>query len=139
MNRLLPTLLLAAACSTGPSEEEQAEDLRTRYFDGLCRLYSEPVCISNAEESCFGTISFDSQSECVSFFAFFGGSCDFATIFAEDLDSATACVEQIEGWACETEPICEEDGSFAVEGGACATTTAAVEAACGGTTTTTTM
>lgn len=138
MRRLFPLLALLSGCSKEADTEEQAAELQTRYLDAICTIYSEPTCVDNMADSCPISITFDSLSECLSFFALFAGGCDIDGVFAQDLESATACVEQLESWDCASEPVCEEDGSFAIEEGACASVTAAFQAECGGTTGTTT-
>lgn len=127
---MIAVMIALLACSGGKDAEEQAQELRSRYLDATCRLYSDETCVSNAEGSCPITLSFDSHDECMQFFAFFGAGCDFEAAFAEDLDNAEACVEQLETWDCESEPICDEDGAIRLDEGPCAAVNEAIDRHC---------
>lgn len=126
----LAALLLPLALVACKSDEKKAEDLKDEYFDEICRLYSDADCIQNQEDSCGGSLSFDSVSDCKTFLILFGGSCDYEGAIAADIDGAEACIDQVAGWDCATQPICDDQGNFAPEAGACGDLNDAIEETC---------
>lgn len=124
----LSGLVLFSACK---SDEEKADELYNDYLDAICRLYSDPTCVSNMEDTCPVAISFDSAADCVSFFILFSDpACDLGAVMLENQDAAEACIDSIESFDCASEDMCDAEGGMAPEAGDCADVSAALAQAC---------
>lgn len=120
-------LPLLSACK---SDEKKADELQSSYIEATCRLYSEQACVDAVTAECGFALSFESQEDCELFFALFGSSCAIGEVLLEHEDDADACIAQLEGWACGTDPVCDENGAFLPEQGDCAAISAALSTAC---------
>lgn len=125
------SLVLIVSLLAGCSDAEPESTLRDTYIDALCKLYVEPDCIESTDDSCMGSISFDTMSDCTGFLRFALSACEGSNdVINANPETVQECIDLVEDFDCATEPVCDSDGENVATSGACGEVDALLEAQC---------
>lgn len=127
MRSLLIALMLVG-CGTSATEDEPSR--RSVYLDSLCRMYVEDTCVTSQDDSCGGSISFDTIADCGAFFRFALSQCDGVTEALEDNADVESCITALDAYDCATEPVCDSEGTLIAGGAACLATDELIQSLC---------
>lgn len=114
-----------------PATPEDGAAQLTAYIDTVCRLYTEPACVTAQKGTCSATVSFPDTAKCAAFLQQAASTCDGLTdqLAAHKAD-VDACRASVSRYTCGgAEPMCDASGERYDTRGACATV-AGLIAAC---------
>ena len=113
MRTLLCTLaVLSTACA--PSAKKQVElgrDISQDYIESVCSFWMDETCLENMREVCGDVFSFRSMDDCVSLYTDLTEYCpdSYFTFLWESEGSVQECIDAIDGWDCDNDPLCTAD------------------------------
>ncbi len=125
----LVLIALLSGCETEPPPPDYT--LRDAYLTGMCRYLVDGVCADNMSETCGASITFDTASDCTTFFRFGLSGCPgYNDALIENATTVQACVAQMDELDCATEDVCDAQGESVLETGPCGDVDTLLDALC---------
>lgn len=128
MRTALLALVLLGCGTTGDTDETPSR--KSVYTTSLCRLYSEPACVTSQDDSCGFSLSFDTVSDCTLLYNLGWGGCDGLADAMEGNADVDACITALDALDCATDPICDTNSDFIAGGAPCAAVQVIIDSHC---------
>jgi len=118
----------ATAAGTDATSRTGAE-LQAAYIRSICKLYTEPTCVTSQLSSCGAHIAFESTPACEDFFQKTASACiGLPQSLATHAGAVDRCIAQVNGFQCDTTAVCDTAGLRVDARGGCAEVQALIAA-----------
>lgn len=105
------------------------DDLQAAYIRSICKLYTEPTCVTSQLSSCGAHIAFESSTACADFFQKTASACvGLPQSLAAHADAVDRCIAQVNGFQCDATAVCDPAGLRVDARGGCAEVQALIAA-----------